>query len=986
MPTCAAEPVAAAATHADEDIEQHIRRQFDEIWIELLAGKYQEGLARLRPLHDEARQRLGDAAPLTLNLHYYAASTMHRLGQAAEARRSFEDILALHRSAGTMETRPAVRALAALARTVEEHDSDRAALPFYEQAMQARTRVLGDDDLESVTLLDDYANALSAAGRVHEGLALIDRAVDMRTAGLGPEHRWTLTTRGNRAHMYSTIGRHADALEENEAVLRGRRKTLGDDDPTTWSTLSNTAHNLGQLGRHEEAQNIHERLVGLRTATFGPTHFATLSSRRGAAEQLLEMGRPGSAVEALAAMLQESTAAWGPAHRQTRLTSALHVRALEKLGVIDDATQRAGQLHASSVDALGPDHPDSPKAALEHIRLLRRGGRLREAGDLLDRIGDDAARLEGPGMPLGHAPSAERALLAFDRGDFDVAAKQLAALVRISVDPSEDLDPDSDLAPATVARRGLWRRALTMAHARAGNAAQGFAALEEEKASRLLALMGDRKSAIVGGVPADALARIQMLRERVRGLRDVIAQAKHPQDRQALMEESQRSTSELSELKSSLHQRHPLYRRLTRLSFATRRDARLLPRGSVFVSYMVHEDGLLAAFTLDADGTLRWHELGQRAGIAQAVEAFRLWSTRRPARQVVDDTGRAVEIVRWGSHAARRWRVVQSNAAVCIEPGHDPGCRPQGSQTVDSDPERMELGETLARQLIEPMKGTLAKRRRWIVSPDIGLGNLPFDLLPWRASRLAEHVDVSQVQSLSVAKASMQTAARPRRPSRRGQLELLAIGNPVFDDAGAADGTAPHAAPLGAARLEMEGAALAFAPRPSMLISAADASEHGLRALSAQGMLARARHLLASTHATYVPQRPSRSHLRLRGTSRDAQADGIITATDLAGLRLDSALTVLAACSTVRADTPSIDGHFGFAFGLAVAGNRDAVLTLWPVGDLETALFVSRLFTHIARGHPHARALAMTKREFMRHRNPLLRAPRVWAAFVLFGA
>jgi CHAT domain-containing protein len=118
--------------------------------------------------------------------------------------------------------------------------------------------------------------------------------------------------------------------------------------------------------------------------------------------------------------------------------------------------------------------------------------------------------------------------------------------------------------------------------------------------------------------------------------------------------------------------------------------------------------------------------------------------------------------------------------------------------------------------------------------------------------------------------------------------------------------------------------------------------------------LARARYLLLATHAWYEPSRPGRSHLLFGATGPGTAEDGRVSATELAGLDLRSDLTVVSACSTALGDASAVDGQFGFAYGLMLAGNRQALLTLWPVGDVSSAAFVTRFFQHLAR-LPHTR-------------------------------
>ena len=73
----------------------------------------------------------------------------------------------------------------------------------------------------------------------------------------------------------------------------------------------------------------------------------------------------------------------------------------------------------------------------------------------------------------------------------------------------------------------------------------------------------------------------------------------------------------------------------------------------------------------------------------------------------------------------------------------------------------------------------------------------------------------------------------------------------------------------------------------------------------------------------------------------------------------------------------------GLPFAFFVAGNADALVSLWPVYDETTARFVGRFFSRVARGEGHGEALVAVKREFAA--DPATAAPVHWAGFVLYG-
>ncbi|MGZ8992556.1 MAG: CHAT domain-containing protein [Burkholderiaceae bacterium] len=77
-------------------------------------------------------------------------------------------------------------------------------------------------------------------------------------------------------------------------------------------------------------------------------------------------------------------------------------------------------------------------------------------------------------------------------------------------------------------------------------------------------------------------------------------------------------------------------------------------------------------------------------------------------------------------------------------------------------------------------------------------------------------------------------------------------------------------------------------------------------------------------------------------------------------------------------------GVMRLPLALMIAGNRNAVITLWRVPDASAAAFVERLFKQLKTGTPPANALAITKREMARNR--LYSHPIHWAGFVVYGA
>jgi CHAT domain-containing protein len=160
----------------------------------------------------------------------------------------------------------------------------------------------------------------------------------------------------------------------------------------------------------------------------------------------------------------------------------------------------------------------------------------------------------------------------------------------------------------------------------------------------------------------------------------------------------------------------------------------------------------------------------------------------------------------------------------------------------------------------------------------------------------------------------------------------------------------------------------------------AAATKANFAAANRRGLLERTRYLHVAAHGYLSAVAPQWSSLVLGG---EGGAPAYVTAAELATYDIGARLVVLSACETALGRDVAGEGIFGLPYALTVAGARGTLLTLWPVADRSTSVFMTRFYRKLARGVPPATALARTKREFLR--DPEWSAPLYWAPFVLYG-
>jgi CHAT domain-containing protein len=250
-------------------------------------------------------------------------------------------------------------------------------------------------------------------------------------------------------------------------------------------------------------------------------------------------------------------------------------------------------------------------------------------------------------------------------------------------------------------------------------------------------------------------------------------------------------------------------------------------------------------------------------------------------------------------------------------------------------------------------------------------------------------------------------AAYRNLPDRR---DLLAMGAAVYQDdadaAAASRGAAPagHAQPVlgstpdsvkrGLRALDLRWANLPGTEREvdsvAALFSGAakykgrDASEATLQRLDRDGSLAQFRYIHFAAHGYLSLDEPALSALVLNQVGNAAGSDGYVTAAEWPTYRLRSDLVVLSACETGRGTLVAGDGVLGLPYAFYAAGNTSTVMTLWPVFDATTAVFMQHFFLRLRNGESAVRALSAVKREFLAA-GAVPAQLAFWAPYVLYG-
>jgi CHAT domain-containing protein len=312
--------------------------------------------------------------------------------------------------------------------------------------------------------------------------------------------------------------------------------------------------------------------------------------------------------------------------------------------------------------------------------------------------------------------------------------------------------------------------------------------------------------------------------------------------------------------------------------------------------------------------------------------------------------------------------------------------------------------------LFQPLEPVFSRAAHVFIVADGPLTSLPFSLLitEWepgadddadvlRASRwmIRRHAltVLPTVEALRVVRKMPPPAADRLAfvgfgdPQFEGELEVAALSRGVMR-AGLADVDQLRAlSPLPQTRRELLEISETLGKSNSVVRLGGQATETAVKTFD----LSKAKVLAFATHGLLSGDLAGLEEPALVLTppeTASAADDGLLTASEIADLRLDADWVVLSACNTAGGDRPGAEGLSGLARSFLFAGARSILVSHWPVRDDAAARLTTDAFARIADGTARGRAEALRQSMLALMadtRDPSLAHPSAWAPFVLVG-
>jgi CHAT domain-containing protein/Flp pilus assembly protein TadD len=849
----------------------------------------------------------------------------------------------------------------------------------------------------------------------------------------------TVRARNALALLLHDTGRLAEA-EALFQKLRPGAKSVGAVSPTFATTFGNHASLLSTMGRHEEALDLGRRALEIDETFYGPDHPSVALELNRLGALLWRAGRLADAEPLLHRSLAIRERVFGADH-------AIVASSLNTLGLVLEGTGRAAEAESLYRRAIairektpGGDHP-ALAAPLNNLALLTyRTGRPDEAEALMRRALFINKSTFGPrdssvAMNLVHL-----ALMRARHGDWaQAAALHAHAKPALLAAGGGSADDRPDLTRAMLRRNSNWLRqhaaALNRANAR-GDAArtEGFELAQwalQTDAAEALTQMSARFAKGDGQLASLVREREGLVSGR-RGEEERIQEAIGKADAKALKDlyaSRYESGKRLEKIDAELAAKFSEYASLANPKPLTVAETQALLRPDEALVLFLDGPQFSAEMQLP-DETLAWVVTRTKVSWHRvALNTRALTNDVVALRCGLDDS-------RWSADKARD----ACRSALKGTPGAE-DFDPAGSGLLPFDLAR---AHALYKALLGPAENAI-KGKHLLIVPSGPLTSLPFGVLvtePPKGGkapatladyRKAAWLGTRQPVSVLPSVASLGALRRYARASQAA-APFVGFGNPAlagdsrcppvalpdscpdegvrvadsgqtlvrgvrgpsgiagFFRGGLADVTQLRSAcPLPDTAYELRCVARSLGAAPETVVLGKDMTETAVKAapLDRYRIVHFATHgLLAGETAQFAKDRAEPALLMSPPASATEADDGLLTASEVAGLKLDADWVVLSACNTAGGREPGAEALSGLARAFFYAGARALLVSHWYVDSYAATMLTSRTFAEMRGGTAVGRAEAF-RRAMVALVNddahPWNAHPSRWAPFVVVG-
>jgi len=806
-------------------------------------------------------------------------------------------------------------------------------------------------------------------GQYAEAAALYRRALAIREAKLGKNHPDVASTLANLAGVYHDQGQYADAVALLQRALAIKEAKLGKDHPDVASTLNVLAAVYKDQGQYADAAVLFQRVLAIQEAKLGNVHPAVALTLDSMAVVYEKQGHYADAAALYQRALAIREAKLGKDHPEVADTLNDLAIVYDDQGKYADAAALYQRALAIQEAKLGKDHPEVAGSLHNLAIAYQAQGKYAEALAFSRRASVALIAHAATEAPVAQQPGQTGGLIEQRTSYFRRHVADLAAAAAHNVEPAAVLGAEG-LETAQWALQSSAGAAVQQMAVRFASGGGALATLVREQQD-LAASWRERNKALIGALSkpdannaaADSI-RQQMAEFEAKLTANAARLAKEFPDYAALANPKPLKVAEAQKL---LGPDEALVLFLTgdkeSYVFALTHDTfdwKTIPVGG---------DGLadkVAAFRrgLNLDELARQIKVmkttGKQPEIFNLTSAFELYATLLgPVEALIKDKTQLL-VVPSGALTALPFDLLVTDKPASTAPA------------LENMAPYRDAAWLIKRQSITVLPSVASLKalrifahKDFAAKPMVGFGDPVFDPTVQTAAGPRGAVKVSSARSLTTRSytdfwqgagvdRAMLSKALPRLPDTADELKAVAknLGAPASDIHLGRD-----ASETNAKRLPLVDYRIVYF------------ATHGLVAGDIKG-------LAEPSLVLSIPAQPSDTD------------DGLLTASEVAQLKLNADWVVLSACNTIAGDKPGAEALSGLARAFFYAGARALLVSHWAVNSAAATRLTTSTFDILKADPKLGRAEAL-RRAMLAYLNdtsdPMNPYPAYWGPFEIVG-
>jgi CHAT domain-containing protein/Tfp pilus assembly protein PilF len=897
---------------------------------------------------------------------------------------------------------------------------------LFQQALASLRKSLGPQHIQVAVALNNLAEVYKEQGRLALAESHFREAVAIQEAQFGQGSIYVTAALNNLGDLYMRQGKYSQAEDLHRLVVDITQKSLGPDHPDLAKSLNNLAITFSRQGRAVEAEGLLKRALAIQEKAIGRDHPDVAATLNNLADALVSSGRAGEAEALLWRSVAIREKQFNAQHASVAIALDNLATVLEQQGRFAEAEAVARRSLTIREKAFDDRHPfvarslDRLAVVLDDLKrhdeaepMLRRALAIHEAA-LGDRHVDVAITLHNLAShyrDLGrwqdaHAAFARASAILIERGsavasedrpgDFKSNADTFRGLIAAAYHAAEGAPGGT----AAKLRADAFEKAQWATAARTGAAVSRMSARLAAGGGQLGELVRERQDLAEQAIAADR-ALIALLSQPTE-------QRAHPAQAE-LHERASAISLRIKDIDAALNVQFPEYTALTSAApLSLDSTAALLGTNEALLLFVPTKDDIY--LWVVTRSTHRWVKIPLgAAALADHVAALRCGLDRDGA---------------WSGTGAQRCAGLLRAIAVA---------NAEATKPFDA---------TRAHELYRALFGQvedLVRDKHLLVVAAGPLTSLPLHVLvasPPKSERLPATYDYRSVDWLARRNAisvlpsvASLKALRSLAQKSRASEPFVGFGNPLLSGRAGSDrrawtrqaceqgaprearvaARAPvppaqrtaranvdalrHQPPLPETADELCNVARLLGAPASAVHLGESATERTIKTLSASGELARSRYVHFATHGLLaresedVAQAAAEPALLLTPPQRASEEDdGLLTASEVAQLKLDADWVIMSACNTAAGDKLDAEALSGLARAFFYAGSRALLVSHWYVDSEATVKLITHAFTAISRSPGAGRAEALRRAMLaLIDEGGRMADPAIWAPFVVVG-